>query len=79
MTRKRFNWFKAAVAIGFLLGIVLLVESTLTYRYVTRHLIRDHLTWQAAQHIAAIESRTRQFNIDAQEELRKRTALTVLP
>jgi hypothetical protein len=73
MTRKRFNWFKAAVAIGFLLGIVLLVESTLTYRYVTRHLIRDHLTWQAAQHIAAIESRTRQFNIDAQEELRALT------
>lgn len=48
MRRYRFKWFSAAVAAGFLLGVALLVESIFTYRYVTRHLVREHLSCRQA-------------------------------
>ena len=70
MKRQRFGWFKAALATGFLLGVVLLVESSLTYRYVTRHLIYDHLNWQAGQHLSLLETRARRLKIETNEQLR---------
>lgn len=70
MKRRRFGWFKVAIAAGFLLGGVLLVESSLTYRYVTRHLVRDHLTWQAGQHLSLLENRARRLRIETTERLR---------
>ena len=70
MKRQRFGWFKIALATGFLLGVVLLVESSLTYRYVTRHLIYDHLNWQAGQHLSLLEIRARRLKIETNEQLR---------
>jgi len=70
MKRQRFGWFEVAIATGFLLGVVLLVESSLTYRYVTRHLVRDHLTWQAGQHLSLLENRASRLNVETQEQLR---------
>ncbi|MBY0507315.1 MAG: hypothetical protein K2X03_25600, partial [Bryobacteraceae bacterium] len=70
MRRYRFKWFSAAVAAGFLLGVALLVESIFTYRYVTRHLVREHLSWQAGQHLSLLENRARRLNIETKERLR---------
>ncbi len=69
MKRQWFGWFNVALAAGFLLGVVLLVESSLTYRYVTRHLVRDHLTWQAGQHLSLLENRARRLNIETNGQL----------
>ena len=68
--KARFRWFKAAAAVGFLLGFVLLVESSLTYGYVSRHLVRDHLSWQAGQHLSLLENRARRLSIETKEQLR---------
>lgn len=71
MKSRRFKWFKMAIAVGFLLGGALLVESSLTYQYVTRHLVWDHLTWQAGQHLSLVENRARRLNIETKEQFRK--------
>ncbi len=70
MRRYRFKWFSAAAAAGFMLGAALLVESIVTYRYVTRHLVREHLSWQAGQHLSLLENRARRLNIETKERLR---------
>jgi len=70
MRRYRFKWFSVAAAAGFLLGAALLVESIVNYRYVTRHLVREHLSWQAGQHLSLLESRARRLNIETKEGLR---------
>lgn len=67
---RKFKWFSVALAAGFLLGVALLVESILTYRYVTRHLVREHLSWQAGQHLSVLENRSRRENIETKERLR---------
>lgn len=69
MRRKRFRLFTAAVAVGALLGIVLLVESGLTYRYVTNHLLRDHLNWEAGQHLSSLENRVRALHVESRQQL----------
>ena len=69
MKRQRFRWFELAIAVGFLLGVALLVESSFTYQYVTRHLVRDHLTWQAGQHLSLLENRARRLKVETKEQL----------
>lgn len=71
MKSQRFRWFKVAIAAGFLLGGAHLIESSLTYLYVTRHLVRDHLTWQAGQHLSLLENRASRLNVETKEQLRK--------
>lgn len=70
MRRYRFKWFSVAAVAGFLLGAALLVESIVNYRYVTRHLVREHLSWQAGQHLSLLENRARRLNIETSERLR---------
>ncbi len=69
MKVKRIQWFRVVLGIGVLLGAALLVESSFTYRYVTRHLVRDHLTWQAGQHLALLETRARWLNLKTDDQL----------
>ena len=46
------------------------MESSLTYQYVTRHPIYDHLNWQAGQHVSLLGTRTRRLKIQTNEQLR---------
>lgn len=71
ISKGRSRWFKSAAAAGFLLGAVLLVESSLTYRYVSQHLVRDHLSSQAGQHLSLLETRARRLNIETKEQFRE--------
>jgi serine phosphatase RsbU (regulator of sigma subunit) len=50
--------------VGSLLGVLLLVESVLTYRSVTQRLVPDHLIRQAGRHVSWIETRARQQAIE---------------
>lgn len=55
----RINLFWVALGAGFLLGILMLIQGFLTYTYVMDHLVPDHLTGEAAFHVAQIENRAR--------------------
>jgi sigma-B regulation protein RsbU (phosphoserine phosphatase) len=56
MKKHSVFWFKLAVAMGFGLGIVLLVESIATYHNVTSHLVIDHLNAEAGRYTSLSES-----------------------
>jgi serine phosphatase RsbU (regulator of sigma subunit) len=62
MTWSRLRWFKAAVAAGFLLGILLAVSTVYTFRYVVRHLVLDHVAVRAGQVVSGLESVARAEN-----------------
>jgi len=56
MKKHSVLWFKLAVAMGFVLGIVLLVESIATYHNVTSHLAIDHLNSEAGRYVSLLET-----------------------
>lgn len=62
MGRQSGRWFRIAVAAGFALGVLLLVTTIYTFRYVVRHLIFDHLSSDAAQFVAQLEHAARTEN-----------------
>jgi sigma-B regulation protein RsbU (phosphoserine phosphatase) len=62
-------WFKVAVALGLVLGIVLLVESVATYHNVTSHLAIDHLNSEAGRYVSLLETRVQEQNPPGPEEL----------
>ena len=56
MMQGRRRWFQAAVAVGFLLGILLAVSTVYTFRYVVRHLVLDHVAVRAGQVVSGLET-----------------------
>jgi serine phosphatase RsbU (regulator of sigma subunit) len=53
------RWFRLAVAAGFALGLLLLLDTIYTFRYVVRNLVFDHLGADAGQLVAGIEATAR--------------------
>lgn len=47
MRKRRLSWFKVAMAVGLLLGVMLLVGTTANYLYVAYHLVPRHLEGEA--------------------------------
>lgn len=68
--RSRAILFQVALACGFVLGILLLVETILTYRHVTGTLVLDHLTDEAGHYASLLENRARDRSIDSFDTLR---------
>ena len=59
VTPRSARWFRFAVAAGFALGLLLLLDTIYTFRYVVRFLVFDHLTADAGQVVSGIEAATR--------------------
>jgi serine phosphatase RsbU (regulator of sigma subunit) len=59
MGRQSGRWFRVAVAAGFALGVLLLITTIYTFRYVVRHLIFDHLSSDAGQIVSQLENAAR--------------------
>ncbi len=55
MQRHRESIFKAALLVGFLLGLLLLTRTVITYRYVTGELLMDHFGRIATVHLAELQ------------------------
>ena len=45
--KPHFFFFKASIAIGLLLGLLLLVQSVTTYRYVAHNMVRQEAQREA--------------------------------
>ncbi len=52
--KRRYFWFKASIVLGLLLGLVLLVQSVLTYTFVARILVRQEAKREADRKMQAI-------------------------
>jgi sigma-B regulation protein RsbU (phosphoserine phosphatase) len=59
----RYIWLKLALAVGSLLGLLLLVQSVITYYQVSRVLVTAELRRDAEQHSASIEREARRLGI----------------
>lgn len=62
MTRRTGRWFRLAVAVGFLLGILLLADTVYTFRYVVRPLVLDHIAGEAGLLVSQLEIAARAEN-----------------
>lgn len=62
-------WFHLSLAVGSLLGLVLLVQSIATYYQVSRILVTAELRRQALQQVAAIERDSQRLGIREPAEL----------
>ncbi len=69
MRGQRGVWLKAAMVAGLLLGILLVIESVVTYRSVTGQLVPDHLNRQAGRYVSALESEARQQRPETRADL----------
>ncbi len=69
--RRRGIWFKSAIGAGFALAAFLLARSFSTYRYVTGHLLVDHLAGEAADNLSAVERSARELDVRDRDELEK--------
>jgi len=58
--KQRYLWFKASIVLGGLLGLVLLVQSILTYRFVASSMVRLEARREADRKLQAIIRGTRQ-------------------
>ena len=61
----RYILFRALIVVGAVLGVLLLVQSIRTYRFVTQRLVEDDLWRQAARH--AVSFSRQAFRADARE------------
>ena len=52
--KRRYLWFKLSVAFGLMLGLLLLVQTVMTYRYVAHSLIRQEAEREAERRLASI-------------------------
>ena len=65
----RYVWLKLTLAVGSLLGLLLLVQSVVTYYQVSRVLVTAELRREAQQHAASIEREARRLGIRDPVEL----------
>lgn len=56
------RWFRFAVAAGFALGVLLLVDTVYTFRSIVRHLVFDHVAAEAGQVASRLETLARAEN-----------------
>ena len=59
MKRRRARGLALVLVAGFALGLLLLIEAILTYRYVASDLVVDHLTARAGDIVSRLEQRAR--------------------
>lgn len=52
--KRKYFWFKASIVLGLLLGLVLLVQSVLTYTFVARIMVRQEAKREADRKMQAI-------------------------
>jgi serine phosphatase RsbU (regulator of sigma subunit) len=57
--RFRYFWFKASIVLGVLLGLVLLAQSVLTYRFVASSMVRLEAKREADRRLQALIRATR--------------------
>jgi hypothetical protein len=67
--RSRHLWFKQLLVLGLLLGLLLLIQSILTYYQVSMSLVNSELRRDAQQEAASLERSVRRFNIADLAEL----------
>lgn len=60
--RPRYLWFYLSLALGSLLGLLLLAQSIMTYYQVSRFMIQAELRREAQQHVSALEREARRVN-----------------
>ncbi len=61
--RGRHLWFRCSIVIGLLLGLLLLVETVMTYRYVARGLVRQEAQREADHRMVMIARAARLMGI----------------
>ncbi len=59
MRPRRPKGLELVLAAGFVLGLLLLVEAILTYRYIVTNLVVDHLTAEAGRIVSGLEQEAR--------------------
>ena len=62
-SRQGYPWFKASIAIGMLLGLVLLAQTITTYYYVAGSLVRQEAAREAERKLASLGRSARAANI----------------
>jgi len=65
----RYLLFRVLIVVGGVLGVLLLVQSVRTYRFVARRLVEDDLWRQAARHAVSFSRQAFQANAQEPEEL----------
>src|SRR5580704_5919279 len=53
-SKYQYFWFKASIVLGLLLGLVLLVQSVLTYRFVSGVMVRQEAKRESDRKLQAI-------------------------
>ena len=80
MITKRYNslvkqykprWFQLAATAGVALAVLLLIETTLTYRYTTARIGRDQGLLQAAEDASSLEHWLRRERVDTADRLQQ--------
>jgi len=67
--KPKFLWFRITIGFGVLLGLLLLVQTLLTYRFVSRSLIHQEASRDAVRRVQSIGRLSRQGNIDETAKL----------
>src|SRR2546425_4651078 len=52
--KPKFLWFRLSIAFGLILGLLLLVQTVLTYHYVSRSLVRQEARREADRRLQSI-------------------------
>src|SRR5277367_820278 len=71
MKPRASGWFKAAVAGGAVLAVLLLVETIFTYRYATTRFARDQGLLQAVEEVSSLEHQLRRERVDTADGLER--------
>ncbi|MGC8794414.1 MAG: PP2C family protein-serine/threonine phosphatase [Bryobacteraceae bacterium] len=61
--RPRYLWFYLSLVLGSVLGLLLLAQSVITYRHVSRFMIAAELRREAQGHVNALEREARRLNL----------------
>lgn len=62
-TGPRYFWIRLALLLGMGLGLLLLVQSLMTYRYVARRLVLEQLERDSARQVVFLERHARQMGV----------------
>jgi len=71
MKRRESVWFKALIAGGVILAVLLIVETVFTYRYSTTRFARDQALLQATENASSVEHQLRRERVDTDVALQE--------
>jgi hypothetical protein len=57
--KPKYLWFKTSILFGLLLGLLLLAQTVVTYRYVRSSLVRQEAVREADRRLLSIERAAR--------------------